>query len=75
MAELHSVLRTALTLGVWERATLAATLLDSLDELSAEEAEGLWADEAQTRLEEHRAGSAETVDAQEVHRRAERLFQ
>lgn len=74
MADLGEVLRSALSLKVDERAALAERLLASLDELSEEEAERLWAEEAQRRLQEYHAGRAGVVDAQDVRKKAERLF-
>jgi hypothetical protein len=56
MPDLAEVLRTALSLDVRDRAALAERLLNSLEELSEEAAERLWAEEAQRRLEEFRAG-------------------
>ena len=43
------------------RAALAQELLASLDELSEEEVERLWADEVQRRLEQYRAGAGLSV--------------
>lgn len=74
MADLAEVLRDALSLDVHDRAALAERLLASLEELSEEEAERLWAEEAQRRLEQYRAGRAGALQAEEVHEKAERLF-
>jgi Putative addiction module component len=74
MPELAEVLRSALNLNLDDRAALAERLLASLDELDEEEAERLWADEAQKRLEEYRAGLATAAAAQDVAKKAERLF-
>jgi putative addiction module component (TIGR02574 family) len=74
MADVHELLREALCLDVHERATLAERLLASLEELSEEEAERLWAEEAQRRLEEYRSGWAKANPADEVHEKAERLL-
>ena len=46
-----------------------------LEEITEEEAEKLWAEEAERRLNEYRAGRAKAVPADEVHKKAERLFQ
>ncbi|MBI4489183.1 MAG: addiction module protein [Deltaproteobacteria bacterium] len=73
MPDLAEVLRTALSLDARDRAALAERLLASLEELS-EAAERLWAEEAQRRLEEYRAGRAKAARAEEVHQRAEKLF-
>jgi putative addiction module component (TIGR02574 family) len=74
MSDLDEALKHALSLSVRDRAALAETLLASLDELPDEEAERLWAEEAQRRLENYRAGRASAVRAEEVHEKAERLF-
>lgn len=74
MADVHEVFRDALGLDVRERATLAERLLASLDELSEEEAERLWAEEAQRRLKEYRSGRAKAISADEVHEKAKRLI-
>lgn len=74
MPDLAEVLKGALSLGIDDRAALADKLLASLDELSEEEAERLWAAEALRRLEEYRAGGVTAVDAEEVARKAESLF-
>ncbi len=66
--------KNALNLDVGDRAALAQELLASLEELSEEEAERLWAEEAQRQLEEYRAGRAKAVAADEVAQKAERLF-
>ena len=74
MADRTDVFASALSLNVDDRAALAQKLLASLDELSEEESERLWAEEAQRRLEEYRAGRANAVSAEAVTKRAERLF-
>jgi putative addiction module component (TIGR02574 family) len=75
MSDPAEVLKNALSLDVHNRAALAQGLLASLEELSEEEAERLWAEEAQRRLEEYRAGRAKAVRAEEVMKKAGRLFQ
>lgn len=74
MSRLTEILKDAMSLDVYDRATLAERLLESLEELSEEEAERLWGGEAQRRLEEYRADRAKAVLAEEVHEKAERLF-
>jgi putative addiction module component (TIGR02574 family) len=74
MPKLGEILTSALSLNVDDRAALAERLLASLDELDEEESERLWAEEAQKRLEEYRAGRAGAVEAQDIAKRAERLF-
>ncbi len=74
MVDLDEVLKSALSLTVEERATLAERLLSSLDELSEDEAERLWAEEAERRLHEYRAGRAAAVPAEEVFEKARQLL-
>ena len=74
MPDLDAILRTALSLDVRDRARLAEQLLASLDALTEEEAERLWADEAERRLAEYRAGRMRAVSADEVAQKAQRLM-
>jgi putative addiction module component (TIGR02574 family) len=74
MPDQAEVLRNALSLDGHDRAALAERLLASLEELTEEEAERLWAEEAQRRLEEYRAGRAKAVPVEEVHEKAETLL-
>ena len=74
MATVDDILRTALTLDVRDRATLAEKLLASLDTLSEDEADRLWADEAERRLREYRAGRMRAIPADEVAEKARRLM-
>jgi putative addiction module component (TIGR02574 family) len=74
MTDLDELLMKALALDVQDRARLAESLLASLDELSEEEAERLWAEEAERRRKEYRAGRAKAVSVEEIHRRAQRLL-
>ncbi len=74
MPDLSEVLKSALSLKLDDRAALAEKLLASLDDLGEEEAERLWAQEAQRRLDEYHAGRAGTVEAQDVAKKAHRLF-
>ena len=50
MPDLPQITRNALNLNARDRAALAEKLLASLEDLGEEEAERLWADEAQRRL-------------------------
>ncbi len=59
----------ALGLPLTERAELASQLLDSLDDLSEEENDELWADEAERRYAEFKAGRMEAFPAEEVFAR------
>jgi putative addiction module component (TIGR02574 family) len=74
MSDLEEARKYALSLDVHDRAALAESLLASLEELPEEEAERLWAEEAQRRLETYREGRAGAVSAEEVREKAERLF-
>lgn len=74
MSNLAKILKSAMKLDVHDRATLAERLLASLEELTEEEAERLWAEESQRRLEQYRAGRAKAVSAEEVHKKAETLL-
>ncbi|MEX5216887.1 MAG: addiction module protein [Nitrospira sp.] len=74
MPNLAEIVKDAMSLDVRDRAILAEKLLASLDQLSEEEAEHLWAEEAQRRLNEYRAGRAKTVEADTVHAKVEKLF-
>ena len=53
-----------------DRAALAKSILQSLDELSAAEIETLWAEEAERRLDELEQGLVTEIPAEEVLCRA-----
>ena len=74
MPDAAEVFKNALSLDVQDRAALVQRLLASLEELSEEEAERLWAEEAQRRLDEYHAGRAKAIPAEEVAKKAESLF-
>ncbi|PWU02830.1 MAG: addiction module antitoxin RelB [Terriglobia bacterium] len=74
MRNAAEVLQDALLLEVRDRATLVQELLTSLEDLSEQEAELLWAEEAMRRLEQYRGGRAAGISAEEVARKAETLF-
>ena len=68
-------IKTAISgLSEQERVELAAWVLKSLDQLDEEEAERLWNEEAQRRLEEYRASRAGAVSAEDVAKKAADLF-
>ena len=69
--QFEEVVDEALSLEVDDRARLAERLFASLDDLSEEESERLWAEESERRLSEYRAGRAKAVSADRVHDRAE----
>jgi putative addiction module component (TIGR02574 family) len=71
MARKLEQLETALLrLEPHDRATLAKTLLDSLDDLSDDEYERLWTEEAEARYRAHISGKTAAVDGDEVFARA-----
>jgi putative addiction module component (TIGR02574 family) len=74
MSNLAEILKSAMNLDVHDRAALAERLLASLEELTDEETERLWAEESQRRLEQYRAGRAKAVPAEDVHKKAENLL-
>ena len=55
-----------LGLSTRDRALLASKLLASLDDVSVEDVEGLWAQEAQERLAQVQDASVELSDARQV---------
>jgi putative addiction module component (TIGR02574 family) len=57
-----------------ERAHLAHLLLDSLDEPSDAEIQGLWLGEAQRRAAEIDGGTVELVSGEELDRQVQALF-
>jgi putative addiction module component (TIGR02574 family) len=57
-------------LSLRERAALARRIVESLDELSEQEIEALWIEEAERRLDELEQGQVTEVSAEEVIRRA-----
>jgi putative addiction module component (TIGR02574 family) len=67
--DLKDITAEALELPLTARAELASQLLDSLDDLSEEENEQLWAQEGERRYAEYKAGNIEAVPADEVFAR------
>ena len=67
--DVKDIAAEALELPVTARAELASQLLDSLDDLSEEENDRLWALEAERRYAEYKAGKIEGVPAEEVFER------
>jgi putative addiction module component (TIGR02574 family) len=59
----------ALELPLAARAELASQLLESLDDLSEEENDQLWAKEADRRYAEYKAGNIEAISADTVFAR------
>ena len=69
--KLEELAAEALQLRVESRAALAKTLLESLDELSPEDHERLWVEEAESRYQLLRAGQMPTSPSDEVFSRLE----
>jgi putative addiction module component (TIGR02574 family) len=66
--------KEALELPIDKRAKLAQRLLESVDELSAAEAEKLWAQEAARRAREIDEGKVQLVSSEELERRMRTRF-
>ncbi len=62
----EEIVAAALKLDLKKRTELAHRLLRSLDELSDEENEKLWAEEANRRVKELREGRAEEIPGKQV---------
>ncbi len=60
------IIAKALKLDLKERAEIAHRLLESLDELTDEENERLWAEEADRRVKELRAGHAKEIPGEQA---------
>jgi len=66
--------KEALELSMQDRAKLAQRLLESLDEVSAAEAEQLWLDVAARRAEEIDRGTVQLVSAEKLEARVQTLL-
>jgi len=64
--EVSDLLKRALALSVDERAALANTLLDSLEQTD-ESVQAAWDEEVARRMQDLRAGKAVTVPWEELH--------
>jgi putative addiction module component (TIGR02574 family) len=67
--EADELLKKALTLPAQDRATLASSLIDSLDEIDELSAQTAWNDEIARRIADLESGKAKTVPWDEVRRR------
>jgi putative addiction module component (TIGR02574 family) len=67
--DLKDIAAEVLELPLTARAELASQLLDSLDDLSEAENDQLWAEEAERRYAEYKAGNVEAIPADEVFAR------
>ncbi len=74
MKSIDGVLESGLALDLNERARLAEQLLKSLNEISEEEAEQLWIDEAERRIRDYRAGNSDSISAEQVLNEARELI-
>jgi putative addiction module component (TIGR02574 family) len=68
-ASAKRVLEDALELSPEERADLAATLLDSLEEAQDEGVEEAWAEEIARRIRDVESGAVQTIPWSEARRR------
>jgi hypothetical protein len=68
--DLHELQSQLLQLETHARAALAKALLASLDDLSDEEYDKLWAEEAEARYADFLAGRTSAVDGDDVFARA-----
>lgn len=67
--EADELLKKALTLPATERATLAGSLIESLEEVDEGSVQDAWDDEIARRIEELDSGKAKTISWDEVRRR------
>jgi putative addiction module component (TIGR02574 family) len=67
--DFKDIVAEVLDLPLTARAELASELLDSLDDLSEKETEQLWAEEAERRFGEYKAGRMDAISAEEVFAR------
>jgi putative addiction module component (TIGR02574 family) len=74
MMNLVQIESEALELSVQDRAALAQRLLLSLDELSDQELEQLWADESVLRITDFDAGKTVSISGEEVAKKARALL-
>jgi len=72
--ETDEVLKKAMTLPPQDRAELASSLIDSLDEVMDEDAEVAWQREVVRRMDEVRSGRVKTVPWREVQRKGQALL-
>ena len=73
MENLDELTKEVLDLPLDQRAELAEKLLESLDQLTPEELEQVWAAEAERRLKAYREGDSRAVPADRVFKRAQEL--
>lgn len=69
-ANIKELAKATMQLNIEDRALLAGKLLLSLDEPTPSELERLWLSEAESRLDDYRAGRVQGIAGDEVFRRA-----
>ena len=74
MQEARELLKKALALPDKERADLAGSLIDSLDDTVDENAEAAWQEEIVRRLEEVRSGKVKTISWEDVRQKGRTLL-
>ncbi len=72
--ELDELLKRAMALPPEERAAMANSLLESLDETADEDAEAAWDDEIKRRVDDIRSGRVKTIPGEEVLRQLAEEF-
>jgi putative addiction module component (TIGR02574 family) len=74
MQEARELLKKAPALPDRERADLAGSLIDSLDDTVDENAEAAWQEEIVRRLEEVRSGKVKTISWEDVRQKGRMLL-
>ncbi|MGD0415845.1 MAG: addiction module protein [Terriglobales bacterium] len=74
MQEAQELLKKALALPDKERADLAGSLIDSLDDTVDENAEAAWQEEIVRRLEDVRSGKVKTISWNDVRQKGRALL-
>jgi putative addiction module component (TIGR02574 family) len=74
MQEARELLKKALALPDKERADLAGSLIESLDDTIDEDAEAAWQEEILRRLEEVRSGKVKTTPWNDVRQKGRKLL-
>ena len=74
MQEAQELLKKALALPDKERADLAGSLIDSLDDTVDENAEAAWQEEVVRRLHEVRSGKVKTTSWNDVRQKGRTLL-
>ena len=67
---IEEIARATMQLSIEDRALLVGQLLLSLDEPASSELERMWLVEAESRLDDYRAGRVQGIAGDEVFRRA-----